>query len=222
MSSNALLLTFDFISAKVCKSKNQAMGELGLFHNNTVVLQLPSSMSFKEKMSWKKKITANGGTLSYIVTKKVSFVVVFEDVVEKSSYKIRQCQKYHIPLVQSLYVDDCLSQNKILTKIKYIVSGLPENDNFKKGKIVGKNPQGLIKRKKKKIQVNLNNTKCWTYTDPGAPYDPDIPYVLAKWTLLKNKNKVQIMEIHVLTDEDVFRLHSQAGSIDEQKVRGQI
>ncbi|CAG2240013.1 PARP2_3_4 [Mytilus edulis] len=165
------------------------MGELGLFHNNTVVLQLPSSMPFKEKMSWKKKITANGGTLSYIVTKKVSFVVVFEDIVEKSSYKIRQCQRYHIPLVQSLYVDDCLSQNKILTKIKYIVSGLPENDNFKKGKIV----------------------------DPGAPYDPDIPYVLAKWTLLKNKNKVQIMEIHVLTDEDVFRLHSQAGSIDEQK-----
>ncbi|VDI55612.1 poly [ADP-ribose] polymerase [Mytilus galloprovincialis] len=193
------------------------MGELGLFHNNTVVLQLPSSMSFKEKMSWKKKITANGGTLSYIVTKKVSFVVVFEDIVEKSSYKIRQCQKYHIPLVQSLYVDDCLSQNKILTKIKYIVSGLPENDNFKKGKIVGKNPQGLIKRKKRKIQVNLNNTKCWTYTDPGAPYDPDIPYVLAKWTLLKNKNKVQILEIHVLTDEDVLRLHSQAGSIDEQK-----
>lgn len=39
---------------------------------------------------------------------------------------------------------------------------------------------------------------------------------------LQNKNKVQIMEIHVLTDEDVFRLHSQAGSIDEQKVRGQI
>ncbi|VDI81651.1 Hypothetical predicted protein, partial [Mytilus galloprovincialis] len=78
------------------------MGELGLFHNNTVVLQLPSSMPFKEKMSWKKKITSNGGTLSYIVTKKVSFVVVFEDIVEKSSYKIRQCQKYHIPLVQSL------------------------------------------------------------------------------------------------------------------------
>lgn len=47
------------------------MGELSLFHNNTVVLQLPSSMPFKEKMSWKKKITANGGTLSYIVTKKV-------------------------------------------------------------------------------------------------------------------------------------------------------
>ncbi|CAC5400316.1 PARP2_3_4 [Mytilus coruscus] len=193
------------------------MGELGLFQNNTVVLELPSSMSFKEKMSWKKKITANGGTLSYIVTKKVSFVVVFEDVVEKSSYKIRQCQKYHIPLVQSLYIDDCMSQNKLLTKDKFIVSGLPENDNFKKGKIVGKNPQGLIKRKKKKVQVNLNNMKCWTYTDPGAPYDPDIPYVLAKWTLLKNKNKVQILEIHVLTDEDVFRLHNQAGSIDEQK-----
>ncbi|XP_052074990.1 uncharacterized protein LOC127712542 isoform X2 [Mytilus californianus] len=193
------------------------MGELGLFHNNTVVLELPSSMSFKEKMSWKKKITANGGTLSYIVTKKVSFVVVFEDVVEKSSYKIRQCQKYHIPLVQNLYIDDCMSQNKLLTKDKFIVSGLPENDNFKKGKIVGKNPQGLIKRKKKKVQVNLNNMKGWTYTDPGTPYDPDIPYVLAKWTLLKNKNKVQILEIHVLTDEDVFRLHSQAGSFDEQK-----
>ncbi|XP_063447772.1 uncharacterized protein LOC134727324 [Mytilus trossulus] len=33
----------------------------------------------------------------------------------------------------------------------------------------------------------------------------------------QNKNKVQILEIHVLTEEDVFRLHSQAGSVDEQK-----
>jgi hypothetical protein len=49
----------------------------------------------------------------------------------------------------------------------------------------GKNPKGIIKKKKRKIQVNLNNIHCWTYNDAGAPYDPDIPYVLAKWTLLK-------------------------------------
>ena len=35
----------------------------------------------------------------------------------------------------------------------------------------------------------------------------------------QNKSKVQILEIHVLTDEDVYRLHCQAGIIDEQKVQ---
>ena len=64
-------------------------------------------------------------------------MIVFVDVSEKSSYKIRQCQRYHIPLLQGDYVEECLSQNKLLPKEKFLVSGLSENDDFKKGKIVG-------------------------------------------------------------------------------------
>ena len=114
------------------------MGEIGVFHNCTVVLELPSRMSFKDKMMWKRKITGNGGMLSYIVTKKVSFVILFEEITTKTSFKIRQCKKYYIPLLKSDFIDECLAKKKLLSKDKFIIAGLSENDDFKKGKIVGK------------------------------------------------------------------------------------
>ena len=66
-------------------------------------------------------------------------MIVFDDICDKSSYKVKQCQRYHVPLLQREFVDDCLSHNKLLSKDKFIISGQPENDDFKKGKIVGEN-----------------------------------------------------------------------------------
>ena len=43
-----------------------------VFTNCMVVLEFDSSMSYKEKDAWRKKITDNGGVISYIFTRKVS------------------------------------------------------------------------------------------------------------------------------------------------------
>lgn len=51
-----------------------------IFQDYVFVLEFESFMPFKEKIKWKKKITDNGGIISYIVGKKVrncTLVLVF-------------------------------------------------------------------------------------------------------------------------------------------------
>lgn len=44
---------------------------VGVFNGCQVTLELDSSIRFKEKLQLKKKVTDNGGLISFIVTKKV-------------------------------------------------------------------------------------------------------------------------------------------------------
>jgi butyrate kinase len=42
-----------------------------IFHDCQIVLDLSTNVNFKKKQEIRKKITENGGIISYIVTKKV-------------------------------------------------------------------------------------------------------------------------------------------------------
>lgn len=44
---------------------------MGLFDGCQITLELDSSIRFKGKLELKKKVTDNGGLISFIVTKKV-------------------------------------------------------------------------------------------------------------------------------------------------------
>ena len=44
---------------------------MGIFDGCQVTLDLDSSCRFKQKLELKKKVTDNGGLISFIVTKKV-------------------------------------------------------------------------------------------------------------------------------------------------------
>ncbi len=44
---------------------------MGLFDGCQITLELDSSIRFKRKLELKKKVTDNGGLISFIVTKKV-------------------------------------------------------------------------------------------------------------------------------------------------------
>ena len=45
-----------------------------VFQNCTVVLEFDTVTSFKEKTLWRKKITDNGGIVSYVLTKRVGLI----------------------------------------------------------------------------------------------------------------------------------------------------
>ena len=48
-----------------------------MFEGCQVTLELDSSLGFKKKTQLKNKIIENGGIISFIVTKKVSYLVEF-------------------------------------------------------------------------------------------------------------------------------------------------
>lgn len=50
-------------------------GPMGVFEGCQITLELDSSVRFKQKLELKKKVTENGGIISFIVTKKVNLLL---------------------------------------------------------------------------------------------------------------------------------------------------
>ncbi|XP_060075894.1 uncharacterized protein LOC132555562 [Ylistrum balloti] len=192
-----------------------------IFRRLTVVLEFNSTMPFKEKARWRKKITDNGGTVSYIITKKISCLILFNDMLEKTTYKVRQARRNGVPVLRAEFIDDSLQQQQKLAMSPYLAGEAMDGKNFQKGKILSTTVhQGMVKKKKKKIHLNLNSTECWPLGDPDSPEYNEQEYVVAKWVVLKSKDTVQILEIHA-SQCDVhlpFRLYSQTGSLTDELV----
>ncbi|XP_033731529.1 protein mono-ADP-ribosyltransferase PARP4-like, partial [Pecten maximus] len=191
-----------------------------IFRRLTVVLEFNSMMPFKEKARWRKKITENGGTVSYIITKKVSCLVLFNDMLEKTTYKVRQARRFGVPVLRAEFIDDSLRQSQRLSMTPYLAGEAMDGKNFQKGKILSTDKQqGLVRKKRRKIHLNLNIAECWPLGDPDSPEFNEEEYAVAKWAVLKSKESVQILEIHASqSDVDLpFRLYSQAGSLAQKK-----
>ncbi|CAK8671220.1 unnamed protein product [Clavelina lepadiformis] len=106
-----------------------------LFMNRLFVLDLGSA-SHKTKKKVREKITENGGTISYILTKKSHFVVVpHSKGIRVDTYKTRKAQQLEIPVVSQDFVFDCVERNCIVDTDQYCAAGLTKTDKFSKGKI---------------------------------------------------------------------------------------
>ena len=110
-----------------------------IFHDCQIVLDLSTSVHFKKKQEIRKKITKNGGIISYIVTKKSTHLVCNDLEKADISYKCKMATKYGLPVVSVDFIHDSVDQGKLLNTDNYILVGKTKSEEFNSGKILGKN-----------------------------------------------------------------------------------
>lgn len=73
----------------------------------------------------------------YLITNifQVNYVVLFGDMLEKSSYKQRQAVRHNVPVLRCEFITDCIEQKQILPTATYAVGEPISGKNFKKGRI---------------------------------------------------------------------------------------
>ncbi|KAL3858028.1 hypothetical protein ACJMK2_012644 [Sinanodonta woodiana] len=196
-----------------------------IFKNCTVVLLFDTNTSFKEKTSWKKKITNNGGVISYIVTKRASLIVLFNKSNVSHSFKIRQASRYRIPVVNPRYLDQCIEQGYILSTEGFIVAEPRYEQGLKTGKIQRSFSEAVIQKKKKHGKlINLASHPSFLHGDPDGPEFDEGRYELAKWAVLQSGTLVQALEIHahpsgnLQSGQGKFRLFAQGAVMDKNNV----
>ncbi|XP_064404134.1 protein mono-ADP-ribosyltransferase PARP4-like isoform X3 [Halichondria panicea] len=180
-----------------------------VFEGCQVTLELDSGLPFKKKLELKRTIIENGGIVSFIVTKKTTYLVVNNAEKAQDSYKSRMATKWGIPVVSLAFVAECLSAGKLLEADKFLVVGKTAAEEFSTGKIIAsmKDKANADKRKKRpKSIVNLNQLKIWAWphNDGKAPAFPETSYEVARHALLKKvdprsqKTSFACLEIHVV------------------------
>ncbi|KAL2081076.1 hypothetical protein ACEWY4_022929 [Coilia grayii] len=92
---------------------------MGVFTNCAVVLEL-KDLPFKEKKKVRLAITDNGGSISYVVNKQCTFVVV-SSLGCLSSNRQQSSQKLQVPVVGLAYVWACLEKNTLLPATEHIL-----------------------------------------------------------------------------------------------------
>eukprot|EP00731_Ephydatia_muelleri_P031972 Em0023g479a len=138
---------------------------MGVFTDCQIALELDSSLGFKKKSALKGKIVDNGGTISFIVTKNTTHLVVNNAEKAQDSYKSRMAQKWGIPVVGLEFVDKCLEVGKLLEADPFVVAGKTAAQQFSTGKIVASmqdKANSDKKKKRPKSTVNMNQVKSLT------------------------------------------------------------
>ncbi|XP_076120578.1 protein mono-ADP-ribosyltransferase PARP4 [Alosa pseudoharengus] len=90
-----------------------------VFTNCAVVLEL-KDLPFKEKKKIRLAITDNGGSLSYVVNKQCSFIVV-SSLGSLSNNRQRSAWKHQVPVVGLEYVQACLEQKALLPALEHVL-----------------------------------------------------------------------------------------------------
>ncbi|XP_048771319.2 uncharacterized protein LOC125677345 isoform X2 [Ostrea edulis] len=191
-----------------------------IFHNCTFVLEFDNLTKLKEKQCWRRKVTDHGGTVSYVFTRKTNYVVLFGDMLEKTSYKQRQAVRYNVPVLRCEFISDSIEKQHLLQTASYEVGEPITGKNFRKGRISKQQKARTYLNVKRHKTVNLNAIKSWCLDDPEAPYPNDDNYKVAKWALLKSSKLVRVIEVHALTSCDKFRLYHQEGQIEGEHIVG--
>ncbi|XP_064627264.1 protein mono-ADP-ribosyltransferase PARP4-like isoform X2 [Lineus longissimus] len=154
---------------------------MGIFSNCQAVLEFGTSIRFKEKKALQTDVTDNGGVISYIITKKSSFVVAVGISNAEDTYKCRTAQKLGIPIVSANFIRDSIEAGKLLDHDGYLMAGKTRAEEFKTGKITGKAVTKLTQ--KKKLNVNISSIKVWNSDDNSAPDFNHERFQVAKFAL---------------------------------------
>lgn len=105
----------------------------GIFYNRIFCFDLNNSITFKEKKSLIDLITNNGGSVSFVLNNKCSYVVK-NDQDSIDTYKCRQAFKLSIPVVHVDYIYHSINANNINYK-NYLIENKENEKNFKQGKV---------------------------------------------------------------------------------------
>ncbi|XP_031438721.1 protein mono-ADP-ribosyltransferase PARP4-like [Clupea harengus] len=92
---------------------------MAFFTNCVVVLEL-KNLPFKEKQKVRLAVTDNGGSLSYVVNKQCSFIVV-SSLGNLSSNRQQSAQKHQVPVVGLGYVHACLEKKALLPAVEHVL-----------------------------------------------------------------------------------------------------
>ncbi|KAK3773376.1 hypothetical protein RRG08_023253 [Elysia crispata] len=158
-----------------------------LFRGLQIAVDLGLSLNFKKKSELRKAITDNGGTISYIVTKKCHIVITSDPEKCDISSKCRMALKYGLPVLKLDYIWDCLAVCKLQPYDAYVVGGKATSLDFKSGKISAGKVGSHIKEKKRgrSAYFNPHNLRVWKENDPAQPeYDEKLHEVVkySLWT----------------------------------------
>lgn len=163
------------------KSKNNVFG------GQQIVLDIPSSLSLKEKQKLREKIVDNGGQLSYILTNKSHIVIHIQDSSQKNlvGEKLNKALKYNIPVVTEDFIDACLQANRVVDPQPFLFIKKAQGEAFHRGKITV-NPTKPIRNKTFKPLL-LNSLSVY-------PYEGLDGYDFVKGTVLKGNHKIQHLQ----------------------------
>jgi len=103
--------------------------------NNLVCLELANSTPYKKKKGLIELILTNGGRVSFIMNKSVSYLLK-EDRKDLDTYKCKQAFKLGIPVFSlDLIYDYYLNSKPNLQFGDYLIKNKKNEENFKSGKI---------------------------------------------------------------------------------------
>ncbi|XP_032219397.2 protein mono-ADP-ribosyltransferase PARP4 isoform X2 [Nematostella vectensis] len=175
--------------------------------------------SFKQKQELRSKITSNGGTISYILTKKTDYVLTSDGERTLSSYKGRTAAKLGVPVVHIDFIDSCLSSGQLSAPDPtYILSETPESKQFSSGKIVTAPKQGGCFNKKvsssvQVLQADLSKIRFFPYKGSKGPSYDEKSYEIAKHVLYQRRADAgevlvfSAIELHVIPPSTCFDGH---------------
>ena len=205
-----------------------------IFEHCHFVLELDFQVSFKEKTLLKKKITDNGGIISFLLTAQTKFMLMNSAEKAQDSYKAKTALKKGVPIIGLDYLDACIEAGKLLDTDKYLLTGATASSSFESGKIVasGIDKQLTVKKSSKPKQTSVNVSQVpvfpWSVEEKTGkePKFTESAYDIGKYTLLEKvdyKTKFvsfACIELQVSTDttNDVthkFRVFTHTGAQDK-------
>ncbi|RUS77622.1 hypothetical protein EGW08_014622, partial [Elysia chlorotica] len=178
--------------------------QVHVFKGLQIAVDLGTSLSFKNKSELRKAITDNGGTISYIVTRKCHFVVTSDPEKCDISSKCRMAVKYGLPVLKLDYIWDCLAACKLQPYDVYVVGGKASSLDFKSGKISAGKMGNQTKEKRRGFGAHFNpsSVKVWIGNDPAQPeYDEKLHEVVkySVWTCFNSAADCEfsyVVELH--------------------------
>ncbi|XP_033635285.1 protein mono-ADP-ribosyltransferase PARP4-like isoform X2 [Asterias rubens] len=200
---------------------------MGLFSQHQFVLDLDcTQFPYKKKQQLRKAVTDNGGVISYILTKKTSFLVASNGAKTADSYKGRTAQKQGVPIVGVSFIEKCVEEGRLLDKDDFLLVGTTANMQFGSGKITTTKMHHETKKPVKISFFNINKFKVWQWGNINSPAFLEDNYEVAKSVLFEKEVRSQErsfyqLELHVIPD-DVFDGTSTEIYNDELKYRFRV
>ncbi|XP_022100686.1 poly [ADP-ribose] polymerase 4-like isoform X2 [Acanthaster planci] len=185
---------------------------MGIFSDCQIALDLDATqVPFKKKQLLRQQVTSNGGVISYILTKKTSYLVASNGPKTADSYKGRTAKKQGVPIISMGFIERCLEEGRLVDHEDFLLVGKTSSMQFSSGKIIAAKTQQEPKKKAKVLSFNINKIKVWPWGSVDTPAYPEDKYEIAKSVLLQKRDtrsKDRLfyhLELHVVPD-DVFNL----------------
>nr|KAG5699378.1 hypothetical protein BaRGS_008286 [Batillaria attramentaria] len=188
-----------FVGKEWSKMKNLLFGDC------QIALDLGINVNFKKKAELRKTIIDHGGIVSYIVTRKSSFVVASDPEKCDISSKCRMAVKYNLPVVSMDYIWDSVQAGKRLSIDRYTIGGKSKALDFRSGKISAPESKAVSSARKftTKPSFNIRSVRVWQPAEKDAPKFDEDNYEVAKYAVFQGVKKKQdvstfyTLEIHV-------------------------